>query len=119
MPGKITGTKISRVSCDSTPTSSCVASFSTFCLRVSCVFAMAFLGNKHRRAKITRCRELLNAPALVLEATNWQELFEKLTGEPIDLCQVCGQGRMVIFQELPRQLLPLWRWTLFALADSS
>lgn len=78
-----------------------------------------FLGNKHRRGKIAQCRELLDAPAPVLESTNWQELFEKLTGQPVDQCQVCQRGRLIAFRLLPRQLLPPWRWARFAKVDSS
>lgn len=68
-----------------------------------------FLANKHRRAKIDRCRELLQAPAPAIEPIDWQALFEKLTGHPIDLCKRCGQGRMVIVETLPKQPMRLWR----------
>jgi hypothetical protein len=70
-----------------------------------------FLGNKHRQAKLAKCRELLGAPAPVLEPFDWKALYEKLTGRPIDLCRACNQGRMIPSEALAREPLPLW-WRL-------
>jgi hypothetical protein len=67
-----------------------------------------FLANKHRRAKLERCRELLNVPAPSVQALDWKELSEQLTGRPIDLCPFCNQGHMICVRVLPKVPLPLW-----------
>jgi hypothetical protein len=67
-----------------------------------------FLGNSHRRAKLAQCREALQAPAPDAVSTDWQTLFEELTGRPVDLCRACGLGRMVGIEMLAKVPLPLW-----------
>ena len=68
-----------------------------------------FLANKHRQAKLAKCRQLLDAPAPIIESLDWKSLFEKITGRPIDLCPCCNQGRMLCVKVLPKEPLPLWR----------
>lgn len=65
-----------------------------------------FLANRHRREKLDRCRELLHAPPPPPKPDNpapvdWKQRYEDLTGEPIDLCPVCREGRMVVVQVVP------------------
>jgi hypothetical protein len=78
-----------------------------------------FLANRHRRAKLARCRELLQAPeAPKVAGVDWKTLLEQLTGRPIDLCPNCGCGRLVCVELVPSQPLPLC-WPKPAIRDSS
>ena len=56
------------------------------------------LGNRHRAAKLARCRELLAAPAPMLpqEAPplDYQERYQRLTGVSLRNCPKCGHGQM-------------------------
>ncbi len=72
-----------------------------------------FLGNCHRRAKLARCRELLQAPeAPAAAGVDWKTLLEQLTGRPIDLCPNCDHGRMTCVDLVPSHPLPLgWPWS--------
>ena len=78
-----------------------------------------FLANKHRRAKLAKCRKLLNIPAPTVEAVDWKTLFEQLTGRPIDICPCCNKGRMICVKILTKKPLPLWRRSGPARLDSS
>jgi hypothetical protein len=57
------------------------------------------LANRHRKAKIKRCREILGVTAeemeKIPESQSWQELMLELTGVDVRTCPVCGEGRMV------------------------
>ena len=57
-----------------------------------------FLGNRHRRAKIVRCRELL-AVAAVISLTSvvsdYRDRYQELTGKSLYDCPACGRGHMV------------------------
>jgi hypothetical protein len=78
------------------------------------------LANRHRQEKLTRCRSLLNASTTVdssellpVEATEAPKA-EAVVGEAKDVvaelgvrCPVCGKGRMVIIELLPRAFAPL------------
>lgn len=66
-----------------------------------------FLGNCHRRAKLARCRELLQAPAPVAAGVDWRTLLEQLTGRPIDLCPNCNQGQMICVELVSSSPLPM------------
>lgn len=67
-----------------------------------------FLGNRHRRAKLARCRELLQAPETAGSASvDWKTLLEQLTGRPIDLCPNCEHGQMICVDLVPSHPLPL------------
>lgn len=62
------------------------------------------LSNCHREQKLAVCRELLSATESV-EATgskwqDWKARYQALTGEPIDLCPECHQGRLLIVEVL-------------------
>ena len=56
------------------------------------------LGNRHRAAKLARCRELLAAPAPMLpqEAPplDYQDRYQRLTGVSLRDCPECGHGQM-------------------------
>jgi hypothetical protein len=59
------------------------------------------LSTRNRPTKLTRCRELLGAPAPALAAGNWKDLLKKLTGKSIDECPVCKKGRMQTVERIP------------------
>lgn len=62
-----------------------------------------FLGNRYRKEKLARCRELLGMtkpePPEIAEVSetirSYQDLFEQLTGICLWECPACHQGRMV------------------------
>jgi Putative transposase/Transposase zinc-binding domain len=71
-----------------------------------------FLGNRHRRAKLTLCRRLLGV-ALTLAAavpsqgqSNYRDHYEKLTGQSLSDCPVCHRGRMIVVAVLPALRAP-------------
>jgi hypothetical protein len=57
-----------------------------------------FLGNRHRRVKIARCRELL-AVAAVISLTSvvsdYRDRYQELTGKSLYDCPACGRGHML------------------------
>jgi hypothetical protein len=64
------------------------------------------LANCHVEQKIQSCRQLLEVqPATLLLPTpsrDWRALFERLTGNPPDLCPHCKTGRFRPLYRLPR-----------------
>jgi hypothetical protein len=58
-----------------------------------------FLGNRHRRAKIARCRELLGlAPVIPITSvppSDYRDRYQALTGKSLYDCPACGRGHMV------------------------
>jgi Putative transposase/Transposase zinc-binding domain len=64
------------------------------------------LSNRHRHEKLALCRRLLDSgPATdpeLLEPVNLPENSSSIT--PTRVCPVCGAGRMIVIEELPRQL---------------
>jgi hypothetical protein len=63
-----------------------------------------FLSHRHRAAKLARCRELLGvpeAPAPPHPSPDWRTRYEALTGEPVDRCPACRQGRLRRVATLP------------------
>jgi Putative transposase/Transposase zinc-binding domain len=58
-----------------------------------------FLGNRHRRVKLARCREHLGvAPAISLTAaprSDYRDRHRELTGKSLYDCPACGRGQMV------------------------
>ena len=63
------------------------------------------LANCHSQAKLERCRELLQAPALEIpaipeELTDYQDRYERLTGVSLRNCPHCGYGQMVCIETL-------------------
>jgi hypothetical protein len=60
-----------------------------------------FLANRHRTAKLARCRKLLAAsPREPLAPRRWQDRLHELTGHDIDVCPCCG-GQMLTCATLP------------------
>jgi hypothetical protein len=77
--------------------------------------SFGFLANRHRRIRLSLCRQLLNAPPPEADPQllDWKARHETLTGESLDTCPACHQGRMLLLQILPH----LWKST-FALNHS-
>jgi hypothetical protein len=65
-----------------------------------------FLGARHRREKLARCRRLLGATASVTpsaDATSlpdYRDRTEALTGTSLWICPACHQGQMIVIKEL-------------------
>jgi hypothetical protein len=66
-----------------------------------------FLANRHRRSRLSLCRQLLNAPPPEIDPKliDWKIRYQDLTGTSLDICPFCRQGRMHLFQILP----PPWK----------
>jgi len=66
-----------------------------------------FLGNRHRKEKLERCRQLLGmAPSKENSAEpatqeDYRDRYERLTGRSLRECPVCHRGRMVPIKVLP------------------
>jgi hypothetical protein len=79
-----------------------------------------FLGARHRREKLTRCRQLLGAtaalatPTEVTSPTDYRDQVETLTGVSLRVCPACHHGAMIIVE----RLLPA-RWTVLSNPDTS
>ena len=66
------------------------------------------LSNRHRHEKLALCRSLLK-PRPAAEPELPGELVARENPpsiNPTRVCPVCGAGRMIVLQELPRQLAP-------------
>src|SRR5206468_3109830 len=62
-----------------------------------------FLGARHRRAKLARCRQLLGSPASAptrSAAPDYRDRVEALTGVSLRVCPACHHGEMVIIERL-------------------
>jgi hypothetical protein len=66
-----------------------------------------FLANRHRRSRLSLCRQLLNAPPPEVDSQliGWKTRYQALTGKSLDICPFCHQGRMQLLQILP----PPWK----------
>jgi hypothetical protein len=66
-----------------------------------------FLANRYRANRLSLCRQLLNAPPPETDpqVLDWKSRHEVLTGESLDICPACQQGRMVLLETL----VPLWK----------
>jgi hypothetical protein len=55
------------------------------------------LANRHRASRLTRCRQLLKTPPLVAqpEASDYRDLYQRLTGVSLRECPHCKCGSMV------------------------
>jgi len=69
-----------------------------------------FLANRYRAAKLARCRELLAAPAPVVERPeaplDYRDRYELLTGKSLRDCPICGRGHMVCIETFLPGALP-------------
>jgi hypothetical protein len=67
-----------------------------------------FLGARHRRAKLARCRHLLGAtaplttPAHATSPTDYRDRMKALTGISLRVCPACHQGAMIVIEHLGR-----------------
>ncbi len=65
-----------------------------------------FLGARHRRNKLARCRQLLGStgpitpPADAPPPTDYRDRTEALTGKSLRVCPVCHRGQMVVIERL-------------------
>jgi len=65
-----------------------------------------FLGARHRRDKLARCRQLLGStapitpPAEAPPPTDYRDRTEALTGKSLRVCPVCHRGQMVVIERL-------------------
>jgi hypothetical protein len=68
-----------------------------------------FLGNRYRKEKLARCRQLLGMPASEAQepakaaaaAPDYRERYEALTGVSLRRCPVCHEGCMQVIEILP------------------
>jgi hypothetical protein len=62
------------------------------------------LSFKNRKKKIALCRSLLGVKEDNLNGTAipecWKELYEYVTGNKIDKCPYCKQGKLIYVQEI-------------------
>jgi hypothetical protein len=74
-----------------------------------------FLGARHRRAKLARCRHLLGStepitmPAAATAPTDYRDRTEALTGRSLRVCPACHQGEMIVIEHLlpARRVAPI------------
>ena len=60
-----------------------------------------FLANPRRKQYLSLCRQLLGAAQITATESlveDWQQRYERLTGESIHLCPVCRQGTMLVVE---------------------
>jgi hypothetical protein len=69
-----------------------------------------FLANCHRQAKLDLCRQLLEAPAPVVEpldaSLDYRDHYQRLTGMSLRDCPQCGRGQMVRIESFEPGTLP-------------
>jgi hypothetical protein len=63
------------------------------------------LCNRHRKAKLARCKELLGVNEGELRqaetAETWRAMLLRITGIDLSVCPACGQGKMITIERLP------------------
>jgi Putative transposase/Transposase zinc-binding domain len=65
-----------------------------------------FLGARHRREKLARCRQLLGSPtsapipSAAAAAPDYRDRVEALTGISLRVCPACQHGEMIIIERL-------------------
>ncbi|MBI2835888.1 MAG: IS91 family transposase [Acidobacteria bacterium] len=65
-----------------------------------------FLGARHRREKLARCRQLLGSPASIMTSTDttvpmdYRDRVEALTGMSLRVCPACHHGQMIVIERL-------------------
>lgn len=71
-----------------------------------------FLANRYRQVKIEMCRKLLGAPVPVVavdmpvQATDYRDRYQRLTGQSLRNCPHCGKGQMVRIESFTAGALP-------------
>jgi hypothetical protein len=77
------------------------------------------LGNRYRKDKLARCRELIGMPRLEPQADaaakDYRDTYERLTGVSLCRCPVCHVGRMGLL----RALQPITRVRVPIIIDTS
>jgi hypothetical protein len=67
-----------------------------------------FLGNRHRKEKLERCRQLLGMAPPKESSTelappeDYRDRYERLTGRSLRECPVCHRGHMITVKALPQ-----------------
>jgi hypothetical protein len=60
------------------------------------------LSNCRRELRLSRCRQLLGVAGsdetTEPESRDWKARYQRLTGQAIDLCPACGQGRLLLVE---------------------
>jgi hypothetical protein len=65
-----------------------------------------FLGNRYRKEKLCRCRQLLgmaspaDPPSQSTASKDYRDRYEKLTGSSLRQCPVCHHGHMFTVETL-------------------
>ena len=69
-----------------------------------------FPANRHRAAKLARCRQLLGEPVPVIKlpdaSADYRDRYEQLTGKSLRDCPQCGHGHMVCIETFLPGALP-------------
>ena len=71
-----------------------------------------FLANRYRQVKIELCRKLLGAPVPVVavdvpvQAADYRDRYQRLTGQSLRDCPHCGKGQMVRFESFTAGAMP-------------
>ena len=71
-----------------------------------------FLGARHRREKLARCRQLLGStaplttPAAATSRMDYRDRVEALTGLSLRVCPACHHGQMIVIEWLRPTCLP-------------
>ena len=65
------------------------------------------LGNRHRKEKLARCRQLLDIACPTISTASvpsqdYRDRYEVLTGISLRTCPVCGAGRMLVIEQMTR-----------------
>jgi hypothetical protein len=63
-----------------------------------------FLGHRHRKAKLARCRQLLTmaTPQPSASPTDYRDRYETLTGLSWRVCPMCHDGHMLVIEPVRR-----------------
>ncbi len=63
------------------------------------------LSQRNRKELLKECRSLLGVLPQDIDTTDipsdWQELYLMITGEDLTRCPFCGEGRMILKEEIP------------------
>jgi hypothetical protein len=65
-----------------------------------------WLGNRHRRDKLTQCRQLLGtstpAPPAATVPADYRDRYAALTGRSLRTCPICADGHMCVIEPVAR-----------------
>ena len=66
-----------------------------------------FLANRYRETKLARCRQLLQLPPPIVEPSeDYRDWYQKLTGQSLRDCPLCGKGHMLLIDTFAVASLP-------------